>query len=93
MNENQEICIVDVDGHELLKIPDGGRAVAFRKNGDYFICNFKYVDKSHFKVNGNQYLDRHFAEYLLHNHFSIEQEQASEFVSSYRIYKRIPVGD
>lgn len=93
MSENQEIRIVDVKGRELFKALDGGRAIAFRENGDYFICNFKYVDKSHFEVNGNQYLDRDFAEYLSHNRFSIEQEQASEFVGSYRIYKRIPMKD
>ena len=94
MNENTEmIRFIDTQYNELFAIPDGGSIVITHPNGDQYIGECKYLDDTHFEINGSCYHQMQFAESTERNGAKVEPEKEPEMVGSYRITHRIPVGD
>lgn len=91
--DDKMIRFIDSQYNELFTIPDGGSIVVTRPDGEQSISMCKYLDSTHFEVNGSCYHACQFAEIQERNGSTVEPEKEPQMVSSYRITNRIPVGD
>jgi hypothetical protein len=93
MNENKEIRFITPDYKELFRIPDGGSIVVTRPNGEEYIAECKYLDETHFAVNGSCWHICQFAEVQERNDATVRPETEPEINHGYRIIQRNTVGD
>lgn len=93
MSETKEIRFIDPHYKELFRIPDGGRIVVTRPEGEQWVGDCKYLDEAHVSINGECYHICQFAEIQQRIGSTYEPEAEPEMVGSYRITHRIFVGD
>lgn len=93
MNENRKIQIIDADYHELFSIPDGGSIVVTRPDGEEHIGVCKYLDETHFQINGSCWHICQFAEMVENSGASVKPETEPEINHGYRIIQRVPACD
>jgi len=93
MSENREIRFIDQHYNELFTIPDGGSIVVTHPDGNQYIGVCKYLDATHFDMNGSCYHQMQFTEMLERRGAKVEPEKEPEIVSGYRVIRRIPVNN
>ena len=85
------IRFIDTQYNELFKLPDGGSIVVTHPSGEQHIGMCKYLDETHFDLNGRCYHIHQFSEIQERKGAKVEIEKEPEMVGSYRIMYRIPV--
>jgi hypothetical protein len=93
MNENNEIRFITPDYKELFRIPDGGRIVVTRPDGEEYIAECKYLDETHFSANGTCWHICQFAEVQERNGAAVKPVTEPEVKAGYRIIQRTYAGD
>jgi hypothetical protein len=93
MNENKEIRFIDPGYNELFRVPDGGSIVVTRPDGEEYIAECKYLDETHFALNGDCWHICQFAEVQERNGAVVKPEAEPEVNRGYRIIRRNTVGD
>ena len=93
MSENKEIRFITSDYKELFRIPDGGSIVLTLAGGEENIGECKYIDETHFQLNGSCWHICQYAELLGRNGATVRPETEPEINQGYRIIQRTPVGD
>jgi len=91
--ENKPIRFIDPHYNELFKIPDGGRIVVMRPEGEQWVGTCKYLDDTHVEINGECYHICQFAEIQNRIGSTYMPEGQPEMVGNYRITRRTFVGD
>jgi len=98
--DGKEIRFIDSHYHELFRIPDGGRIVVTRPEGEMYpgVCEewvgtCKYLDAAHVSINGECYHRCQFAEIQERIGSTVKPEGDPEVVGGYRITRRTFVGD
>jgi len=91
--DEKKIRFIDSQYNELFTIPDGGSIVVTIPDGGQYIGVCKYLDETHFEINGSRCHIQQFAETLEDNDSKVVPEKEPEMVENYRIIRRIPVGD
>jgi len=91
--DEKKMRFIDSQYNELFTIPDGGSIVVTIPDGGQYIGVCKYLDETHFEINGSRCHIQQFAETLEHNDSKVAPEKEPEMVKNYRIIRRIPVGD
>lgn len=92
--DEKMIRLIDTQYNELFTLPDGGSITVTHTNGEQYVGICKYLDETHFDINGNCYHQMQFAEMLDRSGAKVEIEKEPEMVGGYyRITHRIPVGN
>ncbi len=93
--DEKMIRFIDPEYNTLFTIPDGGAIVVTRPNGEQYIGVCKYIDPTHFEIEGGSCFHiAQFSEIQARNGSTVEPEKEPEIVGGhYRITNRIPVGD
>lgn len=98
--QNKDIRFIDPHYNELFRIPDGGRIVVTRPEGEMYpgvqeqwVGRCKYLDECHVQINGECFHICQFAEIQQRIGATVEPEVEPEYVGSYRITRRTFVGD
>jgi hypothetical protein len=87
------IRFIDSRCNELFTVPDGGSITVTHHGGEQYVGVCKYLDDTHFDINGSRYHQMQFAESIERAGAEVEPEKEPETVGSYRIMRRIPVGN
>jgi hypothetical protein len=93
MSENKEIRFIDSSYSELFRIPDGGSIVVTQQDGEEYIYKCRYLDETHFDINGSYRNIRQFAEMQESNGATVKPEDIPEINNGYRIIQRTPIGN
>ena len=96
----KQIRFIDTHYNELFRIPDGGRIVVTRPEGELYpgvqeqwVGTCKYLDDSHTQINDECFHICQFAEKMERIGAAVQPETEPEMVSGYRITRRVFVGD
>ncbi|MDL2225057.1 hypothetical protein LJC20_02465 [Eubacteriales bacterium OttesenSCG-928-M02] len=90
---DKEIRFIDPNYNELFRIPDGGNVVITHPGGEQGVNTCKYIDDTHFYLDGECLHICQFAEIMMSNGSMVEPEKEPELVGNYHIIRRIPVND
>jgi len=93
MSEIKSIRFIDPQYNQLFQIPDGGYITVTRPDGEQWTAQCKYLDDTHFDINGECYHICQFAEIQRGIGSSYMPEPEPEKISGYLITWRIFVGD
>ena len=70
MSGGRKICMTDSVGKELFSVPDGGVIRMFYGNGEDYFAVCRYLDETHARIDGVDYLIREFAQRMERNGIS-----------------------
>jgi hypothetical protein len=73
--DGKDIRFIDSEYNTLFTVPDGGAIVVTRENGEQRVGICKYIDNTHFSVNGNCYHIHQFAAQTERNGSKVEIEK------------------
>ena len=98
--DNKEIRFIDSHYNELFRIPDGGRIVVTRPEGELYpgvqeqwVGTCKYLDSHHCAINGECFHLCQFAEIQERIGSIVQPETEPENIGGYQITARTFVGD